>query len=55
MADLADRGKKELDSGNYESAVSFYTQAIQKNPDAIDYYIKRYTIFSIFSYTYIYI
>ena len=39
--DQAGRGATAIDAGNFDLAVTHYTQAIAQNPQAVNYYIQR--------------
>lgn len=39
--DQATRGATAIDEGNYKLAVTYYTEAIAKHPQAVSYYIQR--------------
>jgi suppressor of G2 allele of SKP1 len=43
--DQAARGAAALSASKYDEAIEHYTKAIQQNPGAVDYYIKRSTAY----------
>ncbi|KAJ4293367.1 Cochaperone protein [Kalmusia sp. IMI 367209] len=43
--DQAARGAAALSASNYDDAVKHYTSALEANPSAVDYYIKRSTAY----------
>ena len=46
MDNAAEKGAAAMTAGNFLLAVEHYTNAITRNPKAVDYYIKRSTAYT---------